>query len=318
MRSVICLFPLVLLPSFVSTLPSLENIKCSPSKVALGGPVNITWTFKDDAKNPARGVFSWQLYAQDAVIDVPSSSSSASSAYSSSSSSSPSSSATEPLNGPASTSLLTDPNFSASFDWYQYGPHGLVNYTGQHLCLDTSLPYGPVDGLGNPKGYTMQTFCPLKCEVEKEVDKYTYFKTLSFSPKRVHVGDDLEIKWTYTKGVNVPKDVIISISFTSDYFEEPPQWVIPNVPTSPRNYTLKVTQSLRDFVTTNAKEVDGRFPYALYVQLAFPPQTNALGMVVAKGNLTVLAKRKPTRRSLGAGDLLGRMLGGWKRSERGR
>ncbi|TPX64016.1 hypothetical protein SpCBS45565_g06191 [Spizellomyces sp. 'palustris'] len=251
----------------VHSLPRLRNVSCSPNDVYLGRTVNITWDLDEDPRKPSRGVFSWQVYARNALIDVEGQQT--------------------PITGPAGTNLLSESNIEAPFDWYRYGPYGLVNYTNQPLC--TSMPYGnDTDGLGNPEGYSEQTFCPLDCKVRASVVKYTYFESLDFKPKRVRVGDNLNITWTYQKGANFPRYVLLSIFFASNYFEEYPQFVINNVNASTGQYTLRVGEALRSFVTTNERKIEGRFPYRLYMQLTFAPQTNALGGVIAPGNLTVL------------------------------
>ncbi|KND01995.1 uncharacterized protein SPPG_02501 [Spizellomyces punctatus DAOM BR117] len=198
----------------VNSLPRLRKVSCSPNDVYLGRSVNITWELDEDPRKPSRGVFSWQVYARNALIDVEGQQT--------------------PITGPAGTNLLSEPNIEAPFDWYRYGPYGLVNYTNQPLCL-----------------------------------------------------------------------ILLSIFFASDYFEEYPQFVINNVNASTGQHTLRVGEALRSFVTTNARKIEGNFPYRLYMQLTFAPQTNALGGVIAPGNLTVLPasqnggkkRSKPSARS---------------------
>lgn len=111
-KLILLAFFLALLP-LTNTKPQLKNVKCTPSKVPLGKSVNITWELDDDPKHPARGVFSWQLHAENAIAEVDGEE--------------------QPINGPASTSLLTSSNIEADFDWYRYGPYGAVNYTGQAI-----------------------------------------------------------------------------------------------------------------------------------------------------------------------------------------
>ncbi|KAI8822248.1 uncharacterized protein EV422DRAFT_526195 [Fimicolochytrium jonesii] len=275
MHKIAALFALSsILAICVQAIPTLYDIECNPAKVELGSSVNITWKLREDKSKPSRGVFSWQIYAQNAVTKAFKDESGI------------------PVNGPQSTNLLTDGVITGDLNWYQYGPHGLVNYTNQKLCLSTSLPYGKdVDGLGNPEGYSEQTFCPLDCRVKRPSRNYTYFTKLDFTPKRVHVGDSLKITWKYKKGFNFPDNVLLSIFFYSEYFEELPQYVINNVDAKKGVYNLRVGQALRSFVTKNAAIVKGKFPYRLYMQLTFPPQTNVLGNVAAPGNLTILGRQ---------------------------
>ncbi|KAJ3007194.1 hypothetical protein HKX48_009270 [Thoreauomyces humboldtii] len=256
--------------SLTLAVPSLYNITCTPTDIPLGTSVNITWSLNDtDTKHPSRGVFSWQIYAQHALTNE-------------------TGTGNVPIDGPASTNLLTDDGISAEFDWYTYGPLGVADWTGQRLCLTTSMPYGPsVDALGNPAGYTTQTFCPLDCTILPPTSNYTYFESVSFTPATVRLGESLHVRWNYSKGLEFPKDVMLSIFFSSTYYEILPQYVIAAVPAAPGRYAIEVGQSLLDFVTTNAQESVG-FPYRLYLELSFPPQTNALGGLVAPGNLTVL------------------------------
>ncbi|KAI8909458.1 hypothetical protein DFJ77DRAFT_123681 [Powellomyces hirtus] len=276
-------------PPSVAAIPKLDAVTCSPSRIALGSSANITWTLREDDRNSSRGVFSWQLYARNAVLNTTLDRGNAPEQVLDQDGNP----VPVPINGPASTNLLQDPFVIGDFDWYQFGPHGIVDYTNQNLCLQTSLPYGPdVDPLGNPTGYSTQTFCPLNCKIVPPKRNYTYFTDLSFSPHRVRVGETIDIKWKYTKGFNFPKTVLLSIFFSSDYFEEFPQFIISDsAPAEPGSYLLKVDPALREFVVSNAHLVNNKFPYRLYMQLSFPPQTNPLGGLTAPGNLTVLSRR---------------------------
>ncbi|KAI9103143.1 hypothetical protein DFS34DRAFT_607632 [Phlyctochytrium arcticum] len=255
----------------IYAVPRLRNVACTPSTVPLGRSVNITWSLTEDESKPSRGVVSWQVYAQNAVTQIDGEDEET------------------PITGPASVSELSDDGITADLDYYRYGPYGVVNYTGQPLCLTTSMPYGKnKDSLGNPEGYSSQTFCPLRCSVAPPVVNFTYFESVDFNPKRVRIGQNLNITWTYRRGVNFPQSVLLSIFFASEYFEEYPQYVVANANATTGQYTLKVDQALRSFVSNNARRIQGNFPYRLYLQLTFPPQTNAVGGVIAPGNLTVL------------------------------
>ncbi|KAJ3173172.1 hypothetical protein HDU88_004633 [Geranomyces variabilis] len=282
-------------------IPTLSNIHCSPTKIPLGStttnPINITWTLTDSisSQNRSRGVVSWQLYAQNALVNI-------------------TQDVTDggdddgggggavvttlvPLNGPSSVSELADGGFTTpGLDYYQYGPHGLVDYTAQPLCLQTTMPYGNVDddnsgtnggGETDPRGYSVQTFCPLDCKVVRPVKPFTFFKNLKFAPRKAAVGDEVTIKWNYTKGFNFPKTVGLSLSFSSDYFEVPPEFIITtHAPAARKSYTLTITPLLSQFILKNAK-LGAAFPYNVYVMLTWPPQTDPLGAVVARDAFTL-------------------------------
>ncbi|KAJ3297002.1 hypothetical protein HK104_000969 [Borealophlyctis nickersoniae] len=178
------------------------------------------------------------------------------------------------------------------FGWYRFGPYGLVDYTNNALCFKTSIPYGEsIDELGNPEGYSEQTFCPIpKCIVRPPKQPYTVFKNLRYQPLVMAVGDDMMIQWDYDRGKNFPETVLLSIFFASDYYEEYPEFIIGNVPAEPGKYTFTVPNSLATFIMTSTAAI-GTFPYRLYLQLTFPPQTFTVGGVIAKGNLTVYPER---------------------------
>ncbi|KAJ3139209.1 hypothetical protein HDU90_000573 [Geranomyces variabilis] len=274
-------------------IPTLSNIHCSPTNIPLGStnPINITWTLTDStsSQNRSRGVVSWQLYAQNALVNI-------------------TQDITDgdggavvttlvPLNGPSSVSELADGGFSTpGLDYYQYGPHGLVDYTAQPLCLQTTMPYGNVDdnnipgtdgGETDPRGYSVQTFCPLDCKVGRPVKPFTVFKNLKLAPREAAVGDEVTIKWNYTKGFNFPKTVGLSLSFSSDYFEVPPEFIITtHAPAARKSYTLTITPLLSQFILKNANLAAG-FPYKVDVMLTWPPQTDPLGAVVARDAFTL-------------------------------
>ncbi|KAJ3154356.1 hypothetical protein HDU89_008424 [Geranomyces variabilis] len=279
-------------------IPTLSNIHCSPTKIPLGStnpPINITWTLTDStsSQNRSRGVVSWQLYAQNALVNITQDVTGGGDDGGSGAVVT----TLVPLNGPSSVSELADGGgfTTPGLDYYQYGPHGLVDYTAQPLCLQTTMPYGNVDdsnsgtngGETDPRGYSVQTFCPLDCKVVRPVKPFTFFKNLKFAPRKAAVGDEVTIKWNYTKGFNFPKTVGLSLSFSSDYFEVPPEFIITtHAPAARKSYTLTITPLLSQFILKNAK-LTAAFPYEVYVMLTWPPQTDPLGAVVARDAFTL-------------------------------
>ncbi|KAJ3047988.1 hypothetical protein HK097_010985 [Rhizophlyctis rosea] len=308
-------------------VPLLENVSC-PSRIPLGSQFRLSFTLKDDPALPARGVANIQVFAQNALGDWsrygsnPISSSSASQLATVTSSGliaratqttdvdqiPPPTTGGEPVaDGSGSEAIIRVQNIvdleaggmDLEFDWYRFGPHGIVNFTGQPVCIRSSMPYGKdIDALGNPEGYADQTICPLSCTIVKPNQQYAYFSNLTFSPQTVHVGQNLTIQWDYEDGFNFPETVLLSVFFASNYYEEYPQYIIGDVDAKPGKYTLLISSPLRDFVTRNTQP---GWPFRLYLQLAFPPQTNVLGGLFSdqKANLTILPSARDWRRMKG-------------------
>ncbi|KAJ3040196.1 hypothetical protein HDV00_011292 [Rhizophlyctis rosea] len=299
----ISIIPL-LLPTPTTSVPTLENIACTPRSIPLGTTFKLTFKLRDDPKKPARGVANLQVFAQNALVE------STQTATEATSTAAPTATSTSDIDIPPPPEPMADSDASndpttrvqnvvdlstgemdVEFDWYRFGPYGIVNYTDQPLCIRSSMPYGKdIDALGNPEGYADQTVCPLACTIVEPVQEFAYFSNLSFTPRSVNVGSNLTISWNYQNGTNFPNTVLLSVSFASNYYEEYPQYIIGDVPAAPGKYIFKVPQSLLDFITRNTKP---DWPFRLYFQLAFPPQTNALGGVFTdpKANLTVRTAR---------------------------
>ncbi|KAJ3153076.1 hypothetical protein HDU86_005374 [Geranomyces michiganensis] len=288
-------------------IPTLSNIRCTPSKIPLGSSaVNISWDLQEPtttAHNRSRGVVSWQLYAQNAVVNITQDASGGGIDGGGGVVTN-----LVPLNGPASTSELSSAGGGGGFvvsdelDYYQFGELGLVDWTNQRLCLQTSIPYGNVDDNTasdeDPVGYSEQVFCPLDCRVVRPVKPFTVFKNLKFSPQLADVGDHVEIKWNYRKGFNFPKTVTLSLSFSSDYFEAAPEFTITtHAPAARKSYTLTITPLIAQFINKNAKLVNGRFTYRVYVMLTWAPQTDPLGALVAPGEFMLASSSAPSSES---------------------
>ncbi|KAI8592636.1 hypothetical protein BDZ88DRAFT_407165 [Geranomyces variabilis] len=79
----------------------------------------------------------------------------------------------------------------------------------------------------------------------------------------------------------------LSLSFSSDYFEVPPEFIITtHAPAARKSYTLTITPLLSQFILKNANLAAG-FPYKVDVMLTWPPQTDPLGAVVARDAFTL-------------------------------
>lgn len=150
-------FITLLLSPPTTSVPILENIACKPSSIPLGTTFRLTFQLRDDPKKPARGVANLQVFAQNALPN--------SSQYGGTTSTTNLATVTmtggaeatetapseidippppEPL--PDSTASSNDPvtrvqnvvdleagGMDVEFDWYRFGPYGIVNYVNQPL-----------------------------------------------------------------------------------------------------------------------------------------------------------------------------------------